>query len=167
MHDWDEIRNSHGKMIWNTIGRILRNAEDITDCYQDVFLEAFQRSQTTTIKSMPGFLRWLAVRRALDAWRKLKSGPKVDTGQRVDGIACHGTREAQRMHELMETVRKELATLSVEQSECFWLCCVEGLKYREAAEVMGLEIEHVGMLVHRARKHLSQALVDWDHARTV
>ena len=167
MHDWDEIRQSHGKMVWSTIGRILRNVEDITDCYQDVFLEAFERSRTRTIKNMPGLLRWLAVHRALDSLRKLKSRPRVAVDQTIEDIACVGARESQRIHELLETVRYELDSLSQEQSECFWLCCVEGLKYREAAEVMGLETQNVGMLVHRARKHLSQALIDWDHARTV
>ncbi len=166
MHNWDEIRDSHGKMVWNTIGKILRNAEDISDCYQDVFLEAFQRSRTHGIRNMPGLLRWLAVHRALDSLRKLKSGLKVAT-QNIVEVACDEAHESQRIQDLLEAVRSELASLSEEQAECFWLCCVEGLKYREAAEIMGLETQHVGVLVHRARKHLSQSLVDWDHARSI
>lgn len=167
MHDWEEIRKSHGKMVWSTIARILRNVEDITDCYQDVFLEAFERSRTRSIKNMPGLLRWLAVHRALDSWRKMKSRPSISDNQAIEDIACDGNRESRRIHELLETVRRELASLSREQSESFWLCCVEGLKYREAAAVMDLDAKHVGMLVHRARKHLSQKLIDWEHARTV
>lgn len=167
MHDWDEIRRKHGPMVWNAIGRILRNSEDIADCYQDVFLEAFQRSLTRSINNMPGLLRWLAVHRALDSLRKLKAQPKIAVNRNVDGITCDSSRDTQRVTELMETVRCELSSLSVEQSDCFWLCCVEGLKYREAAEVMGLETQHVGMLVHRARKYLSQALIDWHDARAV
>ncbi|QDV25910.1 RNA polymerase sigma factor [Aureliella helgolandensis] len=167
MHDWDEIRRNHGPMVWNAIGRILRNSEDITDCYQDVFLEAFQRSLTRSINNMPGLLRWLAVHRALDSLRKLKALPKIAANRNVDGITCDSARDTQRLNELLETVRCELSSLSVEQAECFWLCCVEGLKYREAAEVMGLETQHVGMLVHRARKHLSQALIDWHDGRNV
>lgn len=167
MHDWDEIRQRHGKMVWSTIGRILRNVEDVTDCYQDVVLEAFERSRNQTIKNMPGLLRWLAVRRALDSWRKMKSRSRVGDNQAIENIACDVTRESQRIHELLDTIRYELASLSHKQSECFWLCCVEGLKYREAAAVMKLDAKHVCMLVHRARKHLSQALIDWDHARTL
>ncbi|XZE37007.1 RNA polymerase sigma factor [Pirellulaceae bacterium SH501] len=167
MHDWDEIRQSCGKMVWNTIGKILRNAEDITDCYQDVFLEAFEYSRTRNITNMPGLLRWLAVHRALDSWRKLKKGARVAANHPINDVACDVTRQSQRMNELLEAVRCELASLSQDQAECFWLCCVEGLKYREAAEVMGLDAQNVGMLVHRARKHLSQTLIDWDYARTV
>ncbi len=91
----------------------------------------------------------------------------VEVNQAIEDIACDGTRQSQRIDELLETVRYELASLSQEQSECFWLCCVEGLKYREAAAVMDLDTKHVGMLVHRARKHLSQKLIDWEHARTL
>ncbi len=58
---------------------------------------------------MPGLLRWLAVHRALDSWRKLKSRPRVEVNQAIEDIACDGTRQSQRIDELLETVRYELA----------------------------------------------------------
>ena len=167
MHDWDEIRIHHGPMIWRSIGRILRNPDDIHDCYQDVLLEAFCRSQEQDIKNMPGFLRWLAVHRALDLFRKLKARPPIERNQMLHELACDRSHEEQRVSELLECIRAELSLVPFEQAESFWLCCVEGLKYREAAEVMGLETQYVGVLVLRARKHLSSKLTQWDRERTV
>ena len=77
-------------------------------------------------------------------------------------IACDRSQEEQRVNELLECIRTKLSSIPTEQAESFWLCCVEGLKYREAAEVMGLETQYVGVLVLRARKHLSSALTQWD-----
>jgi predicted DNA-binding protein (UPF0251 family) len=82
--------------------------------------------------------------------------------QMLHEIACDRSREEQRVNELLECIRTELSSIPTEQAESFWLCCVEGLKYREAAEVMGLETQYVGVLVLRARKHLSSALTQWD-----
>ena len=167
MHDWDEIRKDHGPMLWRTIGRILRNPDDIHDCYQDVLLEAFSRSRERVITNMPGLLRWLAVRRALDLLRKLKARPDQVPNQAIHELACGRSQEEQRIKELLECVRAELTAVPAQQAESFWLCCVEGLKYREAAEVMGLETQHVGVLVLRARKHLSIVLAQWDRERAV
>ena len=167
MHDWDEVRINHGPMVWRSIGRILRNPDDIHDCYQEVLLEAFCRSQEQIITNMPGFLRWLAVRRALDLLRKLKARPHIEQNQMLNEIACDRSQEEQRVNELLECIRIELSSVPNEQAESFLLCFVEGLKYREAAEVMGLETQYVGVLVLRARKHLSSVLTQWDSQRTV
>lgn len=165
MHDWEAIREQHGRLVWNAIGKILRNPEDITDCYQEVFLEAFERSQRGEIHNLPGFLRWLAVHRALDSIRKTKSRRDYDVGFDITNLVCTSSQNDLRLRELLDSVRGELASLSSDQSDAFWLCCVEGLKYHEAAEVMELSTQHVGMLVHRARKHLSRTLVDWGSTR--
>lgn len=167
MHDWEQIRQQHGPIVWKTIARVLRDPDDVTDCYQDVFLEAYNRSQDATIHNMPGLLCWLAVRRALDLLRKSKTRLKIDQNVNTAELVCASSENAQRMSELLDCVRGELTSIPSEQAEAFWMCCVEGLKYREAAAAMALETQHVGVLVHRARQHLKQALVDWDCTRSL
>ena len=66
-----------------------------------------------------------------------------------------GERDAEMLRDL---VRGELASLPSPQAQAFWLVSVEQRSYEEVAAQMEIERNHVGVLVHRARKHLQQRL---------
>ena len=166
MYDWEHIRSQHGPLVWNTIWRILRHESDVMDCYQEVFLEAFRTSQCGPIVNLPGLLKWLAVRRSLDVLRKRKPDVQTVPGYDLEELAqINPTNTSGEIAELLDAIRNELNSLSAGQAQAFWLCCVEEMTYREAADVMNINAKHVGMLVHRARRHLRKTLVDWDVAR--
>jgi DNA-directed RNA polymerase specialized sigma24 family protein len=63
MEDWEEVRRQYGPIVWATVYRIVRNRDQALDCCQEVFLEAFERSEADPVRDWPAFLRWLAVRR--------------------------------------------------------------------------------------------------------
>lgn len=163
MHDWNETTKTHGEAIWRIIYRIVRNDADAMDCYQDVFSEAYRKSQTTSLTNLPGFLRWLAVRRSIDLKRKKLAQPAVRPIS--DGSLLSGSRlveEASEASEMADRIRQELEVVPPNQAEAFWLCCIEQLTYEEAASAMGVSVSNIGVLVHRARSHLKTALADWD-----
>ncbi|MEM9644820.1 MAG: sigma-70 family RNA polymerase sigma factor [Planctomycetota bacterium] len=168
MRDWDEIRTRHGPAIWATIYRVVRNEADALDCLQEVFTEAFTKDRQGSIENLPGLLRWLAVRRALDVLRKRKGVSTNDLPD--DAIATDSPQSSAQVHaefeELIEVVRRELNTLPSNQAEAFWMCCVEQATYAEAAESMQLSTNHVGVLVHRARSHLKIALAGLNPIRS-
>jgi RNA polymerase sigma factor (sigma-70 family) len=70
MHDWPQIHERYGPLVWQTIYRILGNHTEALDCFQDVFAEVLERSSSRSVRDWPAFLRWIAVRRALDRLRK-------------------------------------------------------------------------------------------------
>lgn len=168
MHDWEEIRRQCGRSVWAVVYRILKNHEEALDCCQEVFVEAFQRSRQDIVRDWPSFLRWLAVRRALDRLRK-RQRAAVHIAPDGDVTCCAGGAEpceAAEFRELVERVRLEMGRLPQRQAEAFWACCVEEISYAEAAEQMGADVNSIGVLIHRARSRLRQLLADLSPTQT-
>lgn len=164
MHDWEKTRTEHGEIVWSIIFRILRNDADASDCYQEVFLEAFRKVSRGQVQNLPGLLRWLAVKRAIDLARRKSLDKKVvQIGLAAPSVPEIGLGNPLEFQELVERVRNELACIPPSQAEAFWMCCIEEISYREASEVMSVTASHVGVLVSRARKHLQAKLSDWNH----
>jgi RNA polymerase sigma factor (sigma-70 family) len=168
MHDWQEIRRLYGTIVFRAIFRILKRHDQALDCYQEIFLEAFERCRARRVHNWPALLRWLAVRRALDRLRSERRNARRaetngDTSLLPDNVA-EPSAELE-FAELVERVRRAIARLPDRQGEAFWLHCVEQLTYAEIAEQFGTEINTVGILVHRARVRLRKLLADLNPSR--
>ncbi len=137
--------------------RILKHEADALDCWQDVFLEAWERSRRGPVTSWEGLLRWLATRRAIDALRRRQ---RRSAGNEVDQLPDRAPSVEQQasFQELVERVRQELIHLPDKQAEAFWLVCVDQCSYGEVAAQMQIEANAVGVLVHRARQHMRTLL---------
>ncbi|MCA9127311.1 MAG: sigma-70 family RNA polymerase sigma factor [Planctomycetales bacterium] len=157
MYDWEVVRSDCGQMVWAAIARILRNQVDVEDCYQEVFLEAFRRANARPVENMPGFLRWLAVRRALDTVRK-RDGTGLIANVDPSSLIDSASDDRARCSDLLESLRYELSQLPETQAEAFWLCCIEDRSYAETGETLGIAASHVGTLVYRTRQHLRKKL---------
>ena len=160
MNNLEEIRSRHGPLVWNTVYRILRDHTESLDCYQDVFCEILQRSPQQEVENWPAFLRWLATRRAIDRLRSRQRGQsRFDSGDvaRVQS-STPGPSETARFNELVELLRLELTKLPQRQAEAFWLNCVEEMTYEEVGRQLGVDTNTVGVLIHRARRHLRKVL---------
>jgi RNA polymerase sigma-70 factor (ECF subfamily) len=167
MEDWEEVRRQYGPIVWATVYRIVRNRDQALDCCQEVFLEAFERSEADPVRDWPAFLRWLAVRRALDRLRRVRRAA-AHLSRDYDVAACaRGPEpcEEAEFRELVERVRLETARLPKRQAEAFWLCCVEEMSYDEAAGQMGTDANSIGVLIHRARSRLRELLADLNPTR--
>lgn len=145
-------------MVWSTVARILKHQDDALDCCQDVFAEAFERSQRAPVGDWGAFLRWLATRRAIDHLRQRNRRSFVGGNAKPVQNATPPVEEHLAFEELVEVVRRELAYLPDQQAEAFWLVCVEDRTYEEVAQQMGVERNAVGVLVHRARQHMRTRL---------
>jgi RNA polymerase sigma factor (sigma-70 family) len=51
-----------------------------------------------------------------------------------------------------------LADLDGPQAQVFCLACLEGFSYEQIAEELGVTVNHVGVLLHRARSSLQERL---------
>lgn len=51
MHNWDKICDESGPLVWTTVYRVLNDYAQALDCYQDVFLEAFERTQNRAVRN--------------------------------------------------------------------------------------------------------------------
>jgi len=164
--DWDKIREIHTPMVWSTVARILKHREDALDCCQDVFSEAIERDRCDPVNDWGAFLRWLATRRAIDCLRRRKrrsiaSGKVEHVHDATPSAEANAT-----FKELVEIVRNELASLPDRQAEAFWLVCVEDCTYEEVAQQMKVKKNAVGVLVHRARRHMRSQLKSLNPTQT-
>ena len=60
--------------------------------------------------------------------------------------------------ELEERLRIALADITPREAEVFCLACLDGMAYREFALQMDLSVNHVGVLLSRARSQLRSRL---------
>jgi len=163
MHDWQEIRLKYGQLVWQTAFRVLADDSDAMDCYQDVFLEAFQRVGKQSVQNWPGLLRWLATRRAIDRLRqRRRDEQRMVRANCADALAESAVDPSSslEMEELKMRLRSELATLPAQQAEAFWLRHIEELTYGEIGDLMDIDANTVGVLIHRARTKLRESMAD-------
>ncbi|MEM7453709.1 MAG: sigma-70 family RNA polymerase sigma factor [Planctomycetota bacterium] len=163
-NDWQKISQLHGPMVWQTVYRLLQSHADALDCFQDVMLEAFERSQSNSepIGNWPGYLRWLSVRRGLDRLRKAKrKGRRFSGDHDVSALSRECPPDSSiELTELKERLRLELTALPERQATAFWLRFIEQLSYEEIATHLDVDARTAGVLIHRAKVRVQKALVD-------
>lgn len=160
--DWNQITQQYGPIVWQAVFRLLQSHAESLDCYQDVMVEAFERCEREPIRNWPAFLRWLAVRRAIDRLRSnTRQGSIIDSAQDVELVATASSPSAQRdLDELLSRLRRELTKLPPQHSEAFWLKFVEQMSNVDIAEQLGVNANSVGVLIHRARQRVCNAIAD-------
>ncbi len=188
MINLEEIRSGYGRLVWSTIYRVLRDHAESLDCYQDVFCELLERAKKGTgpicakpgtgrrlvegrsgkldlspfsqIENWPGYLRWLATRRAIDRLRtRQRRQSRLDEGDTaLVPSPAPGPAEVAQLNELADLLRYELTKLPQRQAEAFWLACIEEMSYEEVGRQLDIDTSTVGVLIHRARRRLREVL---------
>ena len=161
MTNWMEVVEQHGNVVWQTAYRLLGNHADASDCFQNVFLDAVQVTRRGPVRHWPALLRQIATARALDLLRDRyrRRGLMEPMAEAALATAQKPLPEqAAETAELSDHLRLALARLPARQAEAFYLHCIEGISYEEIAERLDVTVNHVGVLLNRARRQLRQLL---------
>ena len=177
MPDWNSIVIREGPAVWNTLWRLLGNRCDVEDCFQETFVAALEVSRRETVLSWPAMLCRLATARAMDRLRRrYRLGERlhaaeIGTGTSDDGSADDrlseipsrgaGPAEAAAAMELVEHLRRALATLPEKQAEVFAMHVFDGWSRREIAQRLTTTENAVGVALHRARQRLRGLLSEF------
>jgi len=159
MTDWPTLVREQGPNIWRIAYRMLGNHADAADCVQDTFAAALALSRREAVTSWPGLLRHLVTRNGLDRLRRRYR-------ERTDGLhlsadiaaVAAGPLENAEAVELASCLRLALVRLPQQEAEVFYLRCLEDMTYQEIATHLGLEVNAVGVALHRARARLRELL---------
>jgi RNA polymerase sigma-70 factor (ECF subfamily) len=161
MTDWSQIVAEHGPIVWKTARRLLANDADAADCFQQTFLSAVKLARRQQVRRWPALLRRLATARALEQLRsriRQRSRQRLLSESDSVDIGATGPSEAAQASELADRLRRALTEIETRQAQVFCLSQLDGLSYDEVASELGLTVNHVGVLLNRARAALRERL---------
>ena len=159
-----ELVDQHGEMVFATAYRILGNSADAEDTYQDVFMKVLRGWDrilgSGTVREWGAYLRVVTTRRAVDTLRRKhrRKHIGVEWIEQLEGPKGTNPRTIVMQNEMANIIRRALARLPKKESRVFCLKYFDGLSYAQIAGQVGISVDSVGVLLHRARKHLRDLL---------
>ena len=161
-----ELVRRYQDRLYNTVYRLVDNAEDAQDVVQDAFLNAYQ--SLGSFKGDSQFFTWLyriAVNTAISLKRKQRlavTSRAVRTGtgdlEPLDASEVSRPEHALEKAEQERRIQNALNRLSVEHRTVLLLKDIEGQKYETMAEILQVPIGTVRSRLHRARLELRELL---------
>jgi RNA polymerase sigma-70 factor (ECF subfamily) len=163
---WEELVRTHTRLVYGACYRFTGRTDDASDMTQEVFLRVFRSLHTYQPKS-GAFRTWLVrlTRNLLiDHYRKNKKDqaltPLDDAAYKLE--QTHGVESRADSlaagREAGELVQKGLQFLSPELREAVILRDIQGLDYREIADVLRVPDGTVKSRINRGRRELAQRL---------
>jgi RNA polymerase sigma-70 factor, ECF subfamily len=161
-----ELVRRYQDRLYNTVVRLLGNAEDAQDVVQDAFLSAYQSLHQ--FQGDARFFTWLyriAVNAAISLKRKhrvLLSADLTTAGQNVaeplDDSPASQPGAALERAEDRQQLQAALARLTPEHRAVLVLKEIDGQKYETIAEILQVPIGTIRSRLHRARLELRDRL---------
>ncbi len=153
--------------LFNTVLRLANNAEDARDVVQEAFIHAYQSLHSFKGDSL--FFTWLyriAVNTAISLKRKQKPTLRLYAGgdeqagfEPADPSESVRPGHAVEMAEEERIVHEGLAKLSPEHRAVLVMKDMEGMKYEDMADILGVPIGTIRSRLHRARLELRDILL--------
>lgn len=170
---FDQAVNEFMQPLYGNALRLTGNPEDASDLVQATFERAFRAfHQYRPGTNLKAWLFKIQNNTFINEYRKKQRQPKVADGEQVEDWQMHraeshtsaGLRSAE--DEVLESlpaeaVRTALAQISDEYRQAVLLADVEGLRYKEIAEIMGTPVGTVMSRLHRGRRQLRELLEDY------
>ncbi len=152
--------------LFNTVIRLVDNAEDAHDVVQEAFLNAYQ--SLDGFKGDALFFTWLyriAVNTAISMRRKQRVAISIDSSRNgehqidpLDPSAQSRPGHALEQAEQERRIQVALGRLSPEHRAVLVMKDMEGQKYETMAEILQVPIGTIRSRLHRARLELRQLL---------
>ena len=154
--------------LYHVANRILDNPDDALDVVQDTFVNAYL--SLASFKGDAEFFTWLyriAFNTAISAKRRKRPAMSLDAAVGKDGesgidpedrTADVAPESAMERSEDERLLADAVAKLSPEHRSVLVMKDIDGLKYEDIAEVMGVPIGTVRSRLHRARVELRNLL---------
>ena len=163
---WEELVRSHSRLVYGACYRFTGRVDDANDMTQEVFLRVFRSLHTYQPKA-GAFRTWLVrlTRNLLiDHSRKNKKDqaltPLDDAAYKLEqtsGVEARADSLTAR-REASDLVQQGLQLLSPELREAVILRDIQGLDYREIAEVLDVPDGTVKSRISRGRRELAQRI---------
>ncbi|MFM2438795.1 MAG: hypothetical protein RLZ55_1620 [Actinomycetota bacterium] len=174
---FERVVDTYMPVLYGNALRLTGNTEDAADLVQVTFeraFKAFDKYQPGT--NLKAWLFRIQTNAHINDYRKAQRMPRLSDADTVEdwqmaraethtarGLRSTETEVLEGMPE--QVVTEALASLSPDYRQAVLLADVEGMRYKEIAEIMGTPVGTVMSRLHRGRKLLRENLMD--HAREV
>jgi RNA polymerase sigma factor (sigma-70 family) len=144
--------------LYRMVARLLGNRESAEDALQDIMVKLWnQRRKIATHPNITGFVILAARNHCLDLLKKKQ--PIMDySGSESNLLKSEVNPDILEQNELLEIIQTLIEGLPKQQSEIILMRDIDGMEFTEIASAMHLKIEHVRVLLSRARKNISKQL---------
>lgn len=164
---FEPLVERYRQRVWRLAYQLLRDREEAWDCAQEAFVRAFH--SLGSFRGQSAFYTWLfriTVNVATDRQRARGAQARAFGGERVAEEEWNrttpdpgaGPDQAAVQAEQRERIRRALDALPSKARTIIMLSDVDGLSYREIAEVLDCPIGTVMSRLHNARKRLKGLL---------
>ena len=155
---YDQLVSKYRAKIFTMVHGMVRNEHDALDLVQEGWLKAWQSIQQ--FKGRSSFYTWLyriTMNVTIESLRRKRQREEIEL---IDAIASFlpSPRANYRRTEIQEKVESALAKLSPEHRAVVVLKELEGLHYREIAEVLNIPVGTVMSRLFYAKKQLQSLL---------
>jgi RNA polymerase sigma-70 factor (ECF subfamily) len=163
-HDLARLYREHAGRVLSTAYRVTGSAQDAEDVLQTIFLRVMRRDGRLEIGENPGpYLQRAAINAGLDVIRSRQTARSTPLDDVEPTLASPPQASPARLHdagEIRAWVRRALALLSPRSAEIFALRYFEGYDNHEIARMLGTSRGTVGVVLHRARQRVREAIRD-------
>ena len=164
---FEPLVEKYRQRVWRLAYNVLRDREEAWDVAQEAFIRAWQA--LPNFRGQSAFYTWLfriVMNVAADRARQRAARGRAFGTERVpeedwERVIADGgvSPDETAVHvEERERITKALATLSEDHRTIIMLSDLEGLSYREIAEVLAIPMGTVMSRLHNARKRMRDAL---------
>jgi RNA polymerase sigma-70 factor (ECF subfamily) len=159
---FDAIFRANYALLVRVAESMLRDRATAEEIAQDVMLELWRRRESLDVtESVRGYLLQATRNRSLNAIRH-RAIERRSEPQLVDGVArLPSTDAAVREREVEVAIQGAIADLPDRCRQVFELSRVQGLKYLEIAERMGISVKTVEVQMGKALRILRERLKAW------
>lgn len=142
--------------VFHFVLRMLRNAHDAEDVTQDTFVKAWRH--LASFRPENQFSTWLLTIARRTALNHLRARRPTEALTEQAEPVTESPRDTATSREHAESVWQLARRLKPDQYEVLWLCYGEGFAVKEIARIMNTNSIRVRVLLHRARKRMSEWL---------
>lgn len=131
----------------------LKDEDDAKDVVQDVMIKSWEDiKDVNAIRNVEAWCMTLVKNRSLDQLKRKGRSNKVEIdAQHQLRIVGADPLEQTVQNDTNSRIRELISQLPEKQRDVITLRDVEGYSYQEIAEIMGVEMSNVKVLLHRAR----------------
>jgi len=161
----DELFRRHRDTAYGIAYRLVGSREDALDVVQEAFIHVMRGIQT--FRGQSSFRTWLyriVTHAALDyrRWRSLRTSETLDVETMVEptasGPSQRTPQEEAAARDLRQAIDKALMNISEKNRAALVLFAIEGMSYKEIADVLSISVGTVMSRIFNARQRLRELL---------